>query len=233
MAASPLTKGRPGSERAINYDKRPLAANAKAWKRGLAACLAGYYQPASGDPNEEVVGTFAADVDNTGGADGAKLVNIKFFRERRLFLLDNDASALVTITSREKPVSVLDDHTATLLTQAAGTGVICYDVVTEGVWVEFVYPASSDDAGVPRIQSGTSTLVAGTKTITGVTLTANSRIVITMKDPGAGALTGMAGFDAPVASRNTSTGQFVVNAIDDTKATIAAAVCTFDYLIVG
>jgi hypothetical protein len=54
-----------------------------------------------------------------------------------------------------------------------------------------------------------------------------------MKDPGAGAITGMAGFDVPVASRNTSTGQFVVNAIDDSKAVIATAVCTFDYLIIG
>ena len=84
-----------------------------------------------------------------------------------------------------------------------------------------------------NLQAGTGTLAAGTATISGVVLTASSRIVITMKDPGAGAITGMAGFDAPVASRDTSAGSFVVNAIDDAKATIATAVCTFDYVIVG
>lgn len=84
-----------------------------------------------------------------------------------------------------------------------------------------------------NLQSGTATLAAGTVDITGVTLTANSRIVLTMKDPGAGAITGMAGLDAPAADRDTSAGQFTVNAIDDAKATIATAVCTFDWVIVG
>lgn len=84
-----------------------------------------------------------------------------------------------------------------------------------------------------NLQAGTGTLVAGTLTVTGVTLTANSRILLSMKDPGAGALTGFADLDAPVATRDTSTGQFVVNAIDDSKATIVTAVCTFDWLVVG
>lgn len=84
-----------------------------------------------------------------------------------------------------------------------------------------------------NLQAGTGTLAAGTLTVTGVVLTANSRILLSMKDPGAGAITGFADLDAPVATRNTSTGQFVVNAIDDSKATIATAVCTFDWLIVG
>lgn len=84
-----------------------------------------------------------------------------------------------------------------------------------------------------NLQAGTATLAAGTVTVTGVTLTANSRIILTMKDPGAGAITGFADLDAPAANRNTSTGQFVVNAIDASKATIATAVCTFDWLIVG
>lgn len=82
-------------------------------------------------------------------------------------------------------------------------------------------------------QGGTSTLSSGTVTISGVTLTASSRILVTMKDPGAGAITGMAGFDVPVASRDTGAGSFVVNAIDDAKAVINTAVCTFDYLIYG
>jgi hypothetical protein len=83
-----------------------------------------------------------------------------------------------------------------------------------------------------KIQRGTSTLAAGTVTVSGVTLTANSRIIVTMKDPGAGAITGFADLDVPVATRNTGAGTFVVNAIDATKATINTAVCTFDWLVI-
>lgn len=93
--------------------------------------------------------------------------------------------------------------------------------------------SAADKTKLDSMQAGTSTLSSGTVTVSGVTLTASSRIIITMKDPGAGAITGMAGFDAPVASRNTGAGTFVVNAIDDSKSTIATAVCTFDYLIIN
>ncbi len=228
-----ITKPRPSAVRAINFDTRPLAAGAVVYKGGLAACKAGYYGPATGDPSEVIVGRFYDSVSNSGGLDGAKSCNVQFFRERNLLLLDNDSGAPVVVANREGPCSALDDHTATLYTTAIGASFVVYDVTSEGVWVEFMTPSSADDSGLPRIQSGTTTLVAGTKTVTGVTLTANSRILMTMKDPGAGAITGYAALDAPAASRNTGTGQFVINAIDDAKAVIATAVCTVDYLIVG
>lgn len=84
-----------------------------------------------------------------------------------------------------------------------------------------------------NLQSNVATLASGTVTVTGVQLTANSIILLSMRDPGAGALTTFIAFDAPVASRNTSTGQFVINAIDNAKATLATAVCTVDWLIIG
>ncbi len=233
MAATPLTKFRAGSVRAINRDTRPLAAGIKVWKGGLAACVAGFYQAASGDPAEVVVGRFYENKDNSAGGAGAKLANIQFFRERNLFLVDNDGAAPVVVANREQACSFLDDHTATLFAPGSGSGATVYDVTSEGVWIEFHHPASPDDAGVPRIQSGTSTLITGAKVVTGVVLTATSRIVVTMKDPGAGAITGMADFDVPNASRNVGAGSFLVNAIDDAKAVIATAVCTFDYLIIG
>lgn len=232
MSAVPLTAPRGGSIRAINRDKRPLAA-VKVFKGGLAACVAGYFKAASGDPTETVVGRFYETVDNSGGSAGDKSADVQFFRERNLFLVDNDSGAPVVVAGREGPCSFLDDHTATLYAAASGSGAIVYDVTSEGVWIEFPFPTSPDDAGLPRIQSGTTTLVSGTKTITGVTLTSSSRILMSVKDPGAGAITGFGALDAPVASRNTSTGQFVINAIDDSKAVITTAVCTVDYLIVG
>lgn len=82
-------------------------------------------------------------------------------------------------------------------------------------------------------QSGTATLAAGTVTVSGVKLTASSRIVVTMKDPGAGALTGFAEFSTPAANRDASAGSFVINAIDAAKAVVATATPTVDYLIVG
>lgn len=233
MPATPLTKARAASIRKLDFDKLPMQAGVKAFRRGLAACKAGYYGPATGDPTEVIVGTFYEDKDNSAGGAGAQKANVEFFRPRRLMLLDNDAAALLTVAQREQPCSVLDDHTATQFSPGAGSSAIVYDVTSEGVWVEFVFPSSPDDAGVPPIQRGTSTLVAGTKTITGVKLTANSQIFVTMKDPGAGVLTSFAGFAVPAASRNVGTGQFVINAIDDTKATLATAVCTFDYVIIG
>lgn len=85
-----------------------------------------------------------------------------------------------------------------------------------------------------RTKSGTATLVSGTVTISTATITANSRIVITMKDFGAGAITGLAALAVPVANRTPGApGSFVVNAIDDAKALIATAACTFDWVVVG
>lgn len=94
------------------------------------------------------------------------------------------------------------------------------------------FMSSTDKAKLDTVQGGTSTLVAGTVTIATANITANSRILIQMKDPGAGAITGFAGFEVPVASRVVGApGSFTVNAIDDTKAPIATAVCTFDWFV--
>lgn len=96
-----------------------------------------------------------------------------------------------------------------------------------GATVEAAVPAAA-------IQAGTDTLVNGTKAIATATITASSRIIVTMKDPGAGAITGFADFDVPAASRVVGApGSFTVNAIDDAKATIATAVCTFDWLVIN
>lgn len=84
------------------------------------------------------------------------------------------------------------------------------------------------------LQFGTGTLVAGEATIATATITATSRILVAMKDPGAGAITGFAAFDVPVADRVVGApGSFKVRAIDDAKALIATAVCTFDWIKVG
>jgi len=224
-----LTKDVGGSVRIVDKDKRPLAANAVVYKRSLAVCIGGYYKAATGAAGEVLVGEFTGKVDNTAGANGAKSATIKFFRTRVLRLVANDGGAPVVVANRESLCSLLDDATATLYSDAKGAPAIVYDVdATEGVWVES--PAA---LATPLRQTGTTTLVAGTKTVTGVVLTANSRILLSMKDPGAGAITAFAALDAPAANRNVGAGTFVINAIDNAKATIATAVCTVDYEIIG
>lgn len=89
----------------------------------------------------------------------------------------------------------------------------------------------ADKTKLDTMQAGTGTLVAGTATIA-ANITALSRITVSMKDPGAGAITGFAGFKVPAAARVVGApGSFDVTAIDDAKATIATAVCTFDWMV--
>jgi len=99
--------------------------------------------------------------------------------------------------------------------------------------LEAVSAVAADVADIPTVQAGTGTLAAGTAVIA-ATITATSRIVVTMKDPGAGAITGFADFDVPAGTRVVGApGSFTVNAIDDAKALIATAVCTFDWVVIG
>jgi len=92
---------------------------------------------------------------------------------------------------------------------------------------------NGEAASQPRLQAGTVTLVAGTATVSGVTLTTSSTIQLTMRDPGAGVLTTFIDLDAPVASRNVAAGTFVINAIDNAKATLATAIPTVDWAVIG
>ncbi len=87
-------------------------------------------------------------------------------------------------------------------------------------------------AGALNQASGTGTLASGTLAVSYPGMTANTKVTITMRDPGAGALTTFIAFDVPVASRSAGVG-FTVNAIDNAKATLATAACTFDWIATG
>lgn len=223
---SAQTQDRVASRRIVRRALRPVAANVRFYKNALVACVAGYYAPATGAAGEVLVGTCYRGVSNLGGSAGDKNVDVLFFRDRDLFLVANDGGAPVVAANRESFCSILDDQTVTLYTEAKGRAAIVYDVDAEGVWVEPVPPAA------PRSYSGTGTLVAGTVTIT-APITATSRITVTMKDAGAGAITGFADLEVPSASRNVGAGTFVVRAIDASKAQINTAVCSFDWTVTG
>lgn len=145
-----LAAERAGSIRVVSRDKRPLAASVKAYKGGLAMVILsgtgkGYYAPADDALIGVAVGRFTETVDNSAGLIGAASAEIKFFRDRTLFLLANDTGTPLTVADRESPAYVLDDQTVSGAVSTAAAGPV-YDVTSEGVWVEvFQLSASSFD----------------------------------------------------------------------------------------
>lgn len=92
--------------------------------------------------------------------------------------------------------------------------------------------SSTDKVKLNSVQGGTATLINGTITVSSATITASSRVMVTMTDPGAGAITGFAAFEVTNKVPGAP-GSFDITAIDDAKATIATAVCVVDWLVVG
>lgn len=94
------------------------------------------------------------------------------------------------------------------------------------------FMSSTDKTKLDSIQGGTATLVAGTVTVA-ATITASSRIPMpSITDPGAGAITGFAGFT--ITNKVVGApGSFDITAIDDAKATIATAIPVVDWVVIG
>lgn len=132
------TKARPGSERSVNRDRRPLAANAVVKRGWIAAVDAnGFFKASTGAATEVVVGRFYEDADNTGGSNGAKLADVQFARERWLWLYENDGTNPVLVAHRERLCTAKDNQTFRAFVTGQEDAIV-YDVTSEGVWVEIV-----------------------------------------------------------------------------------------------
>lgn len=147
---SALQTARRRTFRQIKCASRPVAADAKGFKGGLAMCITadtsqGYYNQGDGTLTGVVVGTFLEDFDNTGGDDGDITAGIEFSRERFVEVLDNDDNGTpVDETYREQQCYVLDDHTVTADVGTVAAGIV-YDVVDGKVWVEInAEPATAE-----------------------------------------------------------------------------------------
>lgn len=134
MAA--LVSAKSNSFRTVKRAKRQLAGGVKAIKGGMAVCLDGYYQPATGALGEIFLGRFTETVDNLLGADGARSAEVEFFYERAIMLVLNDATNPALITDREKMVSIQDDQTVRAYTATRADAGMLFDVGAEGTWVE-------------------------------------------------------------------------------------------------
>ena len=94
------------------------------------------------------------------------------------------------------------------------------------------FMSSTDKTKLDSIQGGTATLINGTVTVA-ANITASSRIPMPgITAPGAGAITGLAGFT--ITNKVVGApGSFDITAIDDAKATIATAACVVDWVVIG
>lgn len=170
---------------------------------------------------------------NVNGAVGNQTVIIQNVRPgQRVFLIfiqDATGGRTLTVdgaTVQTATFSQLDASYRPNLVPLACTVYLIVGMTSTTVAIAAMAP------NVQNVQNGTGTLIAGSATIN-AKLTSLSRITATMKDPGAGVITLMAGLNCPAGLRDTAAGTFVVQAIGDDKVVIATAVCTFDWKVEG
>ena len=115
----------------------PVAANAKIFGGALiAASATGFAVPGSVATTLTALGRAESFVDNTGGADGAKVVQV---RRRQAFKFANQAGDLVTQADFGKVCYIVDDQTVAK-TNGTNTRSVAGKVLgveSDGVWVEF------------------------------------------------------------------------------------------------
>lgn len=114
----------------------PVAANAKIFAGALvAANSTGYAAPGSVATTLTYLGRAEEYVDNTGGANGDKTVQV---RRRKAFKFKNYATDLIVQADLGKVCYIVDDETVAKTnggaTRSAAGSVIGID--TDGVWVQ-------------------------------------------------------------------------------------------------
>lgn len=197
---------------------------------GIAQCQIDMTGKSNGDLSVAVLAGGWGDFDT--GAGGDKITDddigkTAFIKNNNTLYLTDDGGTL----SPCGPVMFGDDdgdECGIAVWIDSELGEVVADVATAQVEINALQEVTFN------LQSGTGTLDAGEVTISTANITATSSVVVTMQDPGAGAITGFASFDVPAADRVVGApGEFKIRAIDDAKALINTAVCTFDWIVVG
>lgn len=114
----------------------PMAAGAKIYGGALVVATAtGYAAPGSTATTLTYIGRAEANVDNTGGADGAKTILV---RRKKAFKWANSAADPIGTADLLKTVYIVDDQTVAKTngtnTRSAAGKVVGIEV--DGVWVE-------------------------------------------------------------------------------------------------
>lgn len=130
-----LTEGRTTKSRELRTVSRQVLANVKIHEGSLVAITAaGFARPGTTALALKAQGKARATVDNTGGANGAKTIEI----ERGCHQWANSAAGdLITIADLEGTAYIVDDQTVAKTdgggTRSAAGKII--DVDAQGVWV--------------------------------------------------------------------------------------------------
>lgn len=112
--------------------------------------------------------------DNSSGAAGDIVVNVRLAFAIEVRLLANDTGSPLTKADVGRQCFVLDNQTVTGSSATGDPGPFVYEVTAAGVWVFFL-PTPELDSGL-QVVSGV--LVAGVLTIaTGITVTPNTRVL--------------------------------------------------------
>lgn len=113
-----------------------VAAGVRCFKGGIAVLnAAGFLQPATTALGLTLAGIFEEDVDNTGGANGAKRTSAR----QGVFKVNNSAATdLLTLVDIGKPCFLVDDNTVakTNGTNTRSAGGVVIGVDPDGVWFD-------------------------------------------------------------------------------------------------
>lgn len=179
------------------------------------------------------------DADNTGGADGA--VSIDLVDGVVDCAIGTSGDALVDADA-PCPCYFIDNATVGKLpgsgaTVRSGAGVFMGLDAENGQAMVLVGPAGemlSRALQAQRIQTGTVTLVSGTKTLAaGITVTSSSKVFVS---PNTAAGTDGINYEAPDASLvvgGPGTGSITINSISSAGAVVTTDTSTVNYMIVG
>jgi len=131
----PLTEDRNTAHKGTEILVLGMGANQKVYAGGMAAAnAAGFIQAAADAAGLKVVGMSEEQVDNTGGANGDKDVQL---RRKKAFIFKNSATNAVTEAHIATDIYVEDDET---VSSYGGVNSIvagkCVGIVTAGVLVE-------------------------------------------------------------------------------------------------
>ena len=132
-----LTEGRTTKKRELRVVNRQMLANAKIYEGSLAALTAaGYATPGAVSATLKKPGLARATVDNTGGANGAKSIEIEY----GTFQFANSAAGdRIVIGDIGGTAYIVDDQTVAKTnggaTRSAAGEIV--DVDAQGVWVKF------------------------------------------------------------------------------------------------
>jgi hypothetical protein len=96
-----------------------VAANVHIYANALIACVNGYWEPATAASGLQLA-VAMEEVDNTGGAAGAKRIQIEFIKPKRLWLAVNNSGSPITQAQIGGEGWVIDDQTVSA-TGAIGT----------------------------------------------------------------------------------------------------------------